>query len=56
MKNFLIQSVAAYTKGLYIENLGNNFLIKQKQPTEVFCNKGVLKNVAKFTGVPESLF
>ena len=27
----------------------NSFII-QKQPLEVFCKKGVLKNFAKFTG------
>ena len=30
----------------------------QKQPPEVFCQKGILRNFTKFTGahVPESLF
>ena len=28
----------------------------QKQPSELFCKKGVLRNFSKFTLVPESLF
>ena len=33
-----------------IKALGSVMLFRQKQPPEVFCKRGVLRNFAKFTG------
>ena len=38
------------TEDCFILNANNLGDHRQKQPPEVFCKKGVLRNVAKFTG------
>ena len=43
---------------LHVRKLARKYEYTQKQPPEVFCKKGVLRNFAKFTGkhLCQSLF
>ena len=34
----------------FFERTQTQFILRQKQPSEMFCKKGVLKNFLNFTG------